>query len=279
MPQVDSYVLEQSGEELDRLLMVSELLRPTVEETCRRAGLSAGGRAVDVGCGPLGALPALARIVGARGTVVGVDADARALETARRALDRGGIAGVRLVHADANDLSPGILGEGGLDLAFCRLVLMHQSDPAGTMARIARVLRPGGTLVAMDFFGRPACEPSHPAVDRAWDIVIDAMRARGASPSTSRRYTELCARAGLEVVSQRGLFFPMPPAAIVSEAAVLLRGARTTIESHAIASASEVDALLGALRVEDLPADSVGFSPQTVELVARKPVAAAGERS
>ncbi len=42
-------------------------------EACLRAGLASGGRAIDIGCGPLGALPVLVDLVGSEGRVVGLD--------------------------------------------------------------------------------------------------------------------------------------------------------------------------------------------------------------
>ena len=272
MTSTPSYVLEQSQEELDRLSFVSELLAPAVRETCQRAGLVAGGRALDVGCGPLGALPTLANLVGVEGAVVGVDADPVALDAARRNLDAAGHDRVALVHCDANELTPEAVGASGFDLAFCRLVLMHQPDPGFTMARIAGLLRPGGSLVAIDFFAPPVCEPAHPAVARAWELVIEAMRVRGASPGAARRYRALCAAAGLEVVSERGVFVPIPAVAVVSEAAVLLNGARPTVESAGLCPASEFDRLLDQLRVERVDPGVTAYSPQTVELVARVPL-------
>lgn len=279
MTQPSSYVLDRSREELDRLIFMSRFLAPAVTEACQRAGLSPGGRALDVGCGPLGALETLAGMVGGEGDVVGVDADRVALDTARDALEHLGIGSVRLIHADANDLTAGLVGMAGFDLAFCRLMLMHQRDPAQTMARIAGLLRPGGALVAIDFFAPPVCVPAHPAVTRAWELVIQAMRARGASPDVSLRYREFCGQAGLEVISERGLFFPIPAAAVVSEAAVLLAGARATLEAGGLCSGTELDELAAALRTAELPAGTTAYSPQTIELVARAPITepAAGE--
>ncbi|GAC1338462.1 MAG: methyltransferase domain-containing protein [Candidatus Dormibacteria bacterium] len=276
MAAPDTYVLEPSTEELDRLLFVSNHLAPAVRETCTRAGLGRGGRALDVGCGPIGALQTLAGIVGPEGSVVGIEADPLALDRAGRAVQRAGLSNVRLVHGDANELTPEMAGGANFDLAFCRLVLMHQTDPAATMARIATMLRPGGVLVAIDFFAPPILEPAQPAVDRAWELVIGAMRARKASPQAARRYRALCARAGLEVISERGVFSPVPAAAMVSEAAVLLQGVRSTVETSGLASAAEVAEVLTALQAGALPDGTVAYSPQTIELVARIPTATAG---
>lgn len=271
MTVTDTYVLEPSAEELDRLIFTSRFLAPVVEDSCRRAGLREGGYAIDAGCGPLGALPTIAGIVGRKGRVLGVDADQGALMRARQGLDRLGITCVELAQADVNDLTPDVAGSGA-DLVFCRLVLMHQADPEATMRRLGELLRPGGVLIAMDFFAAPVCDPPHPSVDRAWELTIEAMRLRGAHPETSRRYRDHCEAAGLELVSERGQFFPMPAAVVVTEAATLLRGSRATLEGAGHCTAQEIDDVLDALRPEDLPFGATAYSPVTVELVARRPV-------
>ncbi len=265
-----AYVLEPSALEIDRLLMASRLLDPIAAAACLRAGLGAGGAAIDVGCGPLGALAALSRIVGPSGRVVGVDVDGRALSTAQAALSRLGIGGVQLVEADANSLTAASVGTG-FDLAFCRLVLMHQTDPAATMRRIASLVRPGGAVIAYDFFAPSTTEPPIPAVGRAWELVIAAMGAKGASPDASRRYREHAEAAGLEVMSERGTFLPMPLAALLADIAGLLSGARRVIEQAGIAPAAEVDELLARLRLDLVGRVERSYSALTIELIARRP--------
>lgn len=260
-----SYVLDSSGAELDRLLRAARLLAPIVTAALRQADLPRGGKAIDIGCGPLGALAVLREVVGEEGTVVGVDINPDALVAARQALDRLGIDGVRLVEADLNALD---LDEHDFDLAYCRLVLMHQPDPAATLRTIADLLRPDGNLIAFDFFAPPIIEPRIDAVDRAWQLIIAAMRARGAHPEASRRYRELCQTAGFDVVSERGTFVPMTVPAILHETTVLLSGARRGIAANSLATPAEVEQLL--CDIADTTPSGQAWSPLTVELIARK---------
>ena len=266
-----AYVLEPSAAEVDRLLTASRLLAPLVAEACDRAGLGAGGRLIDVGCGPLGALGVLSDLVGPSGTVVGVDLDAMALAAARAALARLGADNVHLLQADANHLTQADLGAGEFDVAFCRLVLMHQPDPAATLRVLAALLRPGGRVIAFDFFNPPTCEPEVPAITRAWQLIIAATRAKGASPNASREYAALCAAAGLTVVSQRGFFLPVPPSVVLTDSAVLLSGARRGVEAAGLATADEVDDILAGLNAEAMPTGLRAYSPETMELIAAKP--------
>jgi ubiquinone/menaquinone biosynthesis C-methylase UbiE len=266
-----TYVLDSGTDELDRLVRAAGLLAPIARAAFAQAGLSRGGRAIDLGCGPLGGLATLHDVVGDDGLVVGVDQSAEALGTAGKALERLGIRGVRLVEADINTVTPPMVGGADFDLAYCRLVLMHQADPAATLRTIAGLVRPGGSVVLQDYFAPPHTEPATPAVDRAFELVIAAARARGASPDAARRYRELCAAAGLEVVIERGTFVPMPLPVVFNEAAVLLSAARRGVEAAGIASAAEVDRVLATLRADPSLAGVRAWSPQTIEAIAVKP--------
>jgi SAM-dependent methyltransferase len=244
----DTYVFDRSATDHARLTGMATRLTEVAREDCLRAGLRPGDRAVDVGCGPLGALPVLAELVGPEGTVVGLDVSAEALDQARRACDERGLTNVSLVQDDVNALDPsGLLASGPFHLAFCRLFLAHQADPAATLRAIAAMLRPGGRIVAQDFLDtpdQPYCDPPLPAAHRVRELVFAAITAKGGSPGVARRYPELCAAAGLRLVDQRGVFtlFDDPrelPAAIRTA----LDTSRRSFVELGLATAEELDGL------------------------------------
>ena len=266
---MDSYVLDPSDAETGRLVRAADLLATIAASAFHQAGLAPGKKVIDVGCGPIGALGMLREVVGDSGTVVGLDISSEALSAARTALEQRGITDVRLVAADINEVDSAQVGGNDFDLAYCRLVLMHQRDPAATLSRIASLLHQGAHLVAFDFFAPPRVEPALPEVERAWELIIGAMRARGASPDVSRRYGEHCDMAGLDIVSERGTFIPMPVSAVTQETTVLLTGARRGVEAAGLATETEIDRVLAQVSSH---ADRPGraWSPETVELIARK---------
>ena len=271
MSTTSTYLLEYAPVEADRLLAMAELLAPEVRATCERAGLRLGGRAIDVGCGPLGALVALHGTVGAGGEVVGIDANPLAVDSASAIVDHAGMANVRTLCLDINDSGvEEVLEPASFDLAFCRLMLMHQAEPSVTLRRIAELVRPGGSVVAFDLLRPPLVEPASDSVDRAWDLIIQGMRRIGAHPETSQRYPLLAAEAGLEVVSQRGVFMVVPPFATFGETTSLLHAATRSLVARGLVTAAEVDDI-----VERLPADQAetafATTPFAVEMIARKP--------
>ncbi len=100
---------------------------------------------LDVGCGPGRATAAMARRwPGAR--VVGLDLALPMLHQARRA--RGWLRRLPVVCADACRLP---LPDASVDLLFSSLCLQWLDDPGAGLAEFARVLRPGGTLLASSF--------------------------------------------------------------------------------------------------------------------------------
>ena len=75
----------------------------------------AGATILEVGCGTARNLIRLAKRYPGR-RLFGLDASETMLETAERAIERAGLSGkIRLVHALAEDLNPGLFGEAAFD--------------------------------------------------------------------------------------------------------------------------------------------------------------------
>lgn len=108
---------------------------------------SAGESILDVATGTAGVALALRAATGAE--VTGLDLNANMLENARQKLSRRGESGVRLVQGRAEDLP---FADDSFDDVTFTYLLRYVSDPAATVAELARVLKPGGVLAGMDFF-------------------------------------------------------------------------------------------------------------------------------
>lgn len=78
----------------------------------------------------------------------GVDLSREMLNVARANLDRAGLSHCQVRHADLYQLP---FDAEAFDAATLHQVLHFLSDPAGAIAQAARVLRPGGQLVIIDF--------------------------------------------------------------------------------------------------------------------------------
>jgi ubiquinone/menaquinone biosynthesis C-methylase UbiE len=108
-------------------------------------GAAPGRRILDVGCGLGDDAAALAGLVAPGGSVVGVDGSGAMIESAR---DRhGAVAGLSFEVADAAALP---FDDASFDACRVDRVLQHVAEPARAVREMARVLRPGGVLVAYD---------------------------------------------------------------------------------------------------------------------------------
>jgi len=108
-------------------------------------GAAPGRRILDVGCGLGSDAAALAALVAPGGTVVGVDGSRDMIEAARERHAR--IEGLSFEVADAAALP---FDDASFDACRVDRVLQHIAEPLPAIRDMARVLRPGGVLVAYD---------------------------------------------------------------------------------------------------------------------------------
>ena len=119
---------------------------PLAHELAKVAGVVAGMRVLDVGCGTGALTSVLAGLVGPE-HVAAVDPSEPFVEECRARVPG---ADVRLGPAEALPF-----GDGTFDCAVAQLVFHFVADPSGAVAEMARVTRPGGRVAACvwDFTG------------------------------------------------------------------------------------------------------------------------------
>jgi ubiquinone/menaquinone biosynthesis C-methylase UbiE len=102
-----------------------------------------GQRVLDIGCGFGDTTQRIRDLVGPHGEVVGVDASARFIETARAEAAQGRPANVRYAVADVQTDDLG----GPYELAFSRFGTMFFANPVAALANVRRALGHDGRLV------------------------------------------------------------------------------------------------------------------------------------
>lgn len=109
-----------------------------------RAGVAAGERVLDVGCGCGGTTLEIARRV-EEGSVVAVDISEPMLARAR---ERAAAAGLgHRIEWRCEDAQVARFAAAGADCVYSRFGVMFFSDPPAAFANLRRALRPGGRLV------------------------------------------------------------------------------------------------------------------------------------
>jgi SAM-dependent methyltransferase len=189
------------------------------------AGELRGARVLDVGCGD-GALACAAALRGAQ--VTGVDPDPAMLAAARSRAARVGVEATFLEGQTERLPFP----DAAFDVAAAITVLCFVSDAPSAMREMARVLRPGGSLVIGEL-GR-------------WNSWAGIRRLRGWLGSTTWKAARfrgapelraLAEQAGLSVIAMRGAVF-YPPVGLLARFMAPLDpwlGRRTTLGAAFIA--------------------------------------------
>lgn len=142
----------------------------------------AGERALDVATGSGDLALALARAVGPRGEVWATDVNPRMLERGRdRLLDAGVV--VPAVQCDAERLP---FPAGYFDCVSVGFGLRNMTHKERALAEMARVLRPGGRLVVLEF--SRVWAPLRPAYDLYSFRVLPWLGERVARNADAYRY-------------------------------------------------------------------------------------------
>ena len=271
-PAKTSYLFDRGQADQERLIRSSEALRAFTSEGCLRAGLRRGGRAIDIGCGPLGALIALAELVGSDGRVAGLDSSGEALALAHAILTQRGHTTVTLVQGELDTvLTAQLCPPGPFDLAYVRRCLVHQRDPSDSLSRIVRLLRPGGRIVAHEIppgSGYPALTPRVPALQRVDELVHAGVKARGGAYDAAHRFAEFCRHTGLRLLGQRGFLPAVEPVALLETFQAVLRSLGPGMIAQGITSQGEMDDLLGELDSAKGAQYTSSFANLYIEMIA-----------
>jgi ubiquinone/menaquinone biosynthesis C-methylase UbiE len=155
------------------------------DELLDRAGVEAGHRVLEIGCGTGNLVLALGRRT-PRADVLGTDPDPAALRKAGRKAARRGLP-VRFERAFADELP---VPDGSVDRVLSCFMLHHlaSADKVRAMADVRRVLRPGGELHLVDADGIPHGRHPHPQLaDNAPDRVVALMADAGLDAAETGR--------------------------------------------------------------------------------------------
>jgi SAM-dependent methyltransferase len=240
----EGYVLRGGRAGAERLHLLNRVKWPTTEPLLRVAGLRAGMSCLDVGCGSGDVTLKMAALVGAEGSVVGIDRDQSILHLARQEAEKQGLP-VTFRTLDTEELAE----ESAYDLVFARYLLSHLPRPQRAVEAMVRAARPGGRLVFEDvFFPGHVCYPSNAAFDRFVELYQAVARMKeGGDAAIGVRLLGMALEAGLEEV-RVGLVVPTfreGEGKLVTQ--VTMEHIREAVVGAGLASDPEVDNVVGEL--------------------------------
>ena len=266
------YAPGHSERELDRLSTQARMFEPFTRQLFREAGLSAGMRVLDVGCGSGDVSLLAAEFVGPTGTVVGIDRAAAAIVRAKARAEGRRMSNVQFLEGDPTLIR---LDEG-FDAIVGRLILMYYADPVDALRKLLMHLRPGGLVVFQEFDAN-GCK-SHPTsqtYERCVDWIVRTLQLSGANSHVGLELYRIFQSSGLPAPTLRldGVIGGGASAPTYEALAEVVRSLLPAIERLGVATAAEVeiDSLAVRMRDEVLTKEGVVVAPLLIGAWARHP--------
>ena len=100
-----TYALGHSSAEIQRLTNQGAMLQPITERLLRNAGIDAGMRVLDLGCGAGDVTMLAAELVGSAGSVVGIDRSQEVLNVAKARARETGLRQISFVQSSIEAFS------------------------------------------------------------------------------------------------------------------------------------------------------------------------------
>lgn len=156
-----------------------------------------GRRVLECGCGT-GAQTVFLAASSPDARIASIDQSTASLEEARARIRDRGYSNVTFQQADLFALP---FEDESFDDLFVCFVLEHLSEPGKALSCMTRVLRPGGTITAIEGdHGSWYCHPQTPEASRTVQCLIDIQARLGGDALIGRRLYPLLADAGLRNV-------------------------------------------------------------------------------
>ena len=163
-----------------------------------------GDDILDVACGPGTITVDLAALVGADGTVTGVDQVDHQFDIGRRIAAERGLDNVTFRTADAYALP---FDDQRFDRVFSNALLEHVADPQAIVDEFRRVLRPGGTvaLATPDWDGF-VFGPVRAGLYEACELYRQLQVHNGGNPTIGRHLGTMLEDAGFTGIDTGGRY-------------------------------------------------------------------------
>ena len=234
------YILGSDDAEITRLQSQAAIIAEPTALLFQRGGIRPGMRVLDLGSGPGDVSFQVAEMVGAEGSVVGVEQDTAQIGVANQRRDRLGLTNVEFRNGDARSF----VDEQAFDAAVCRLLLMHLPDAVDVLAHQMRNLRPGGVFIAIDYdMGGARALPEVELYSRIRDWLTAGFAHAKVDPFVGMRLPLLFRQAGYADVGSLGLQAFWPPDAREASAYVVgvLRAMKDAVVASGGATEEEMD--------------------------------------
>lgn len=264
----DHYVLAGGVSGRERLRILGRVMEDGTRILLHKAGVGEGMDCLDAGCGGGDVSLLLAELVGANGSVLGIDCDAAAIDIARREAEEKGIAVVTyrcedILRVDAREI---------VDVLYCRFLLTHMPERDEAVDRLLAALRPGGLAIFEDIdFSGHFSAPDSRAMREYMRLYSAATRHLGGDAAFGLRMPAFLRNAGVVDLTVR----INQPAALEGEAKLInpltMQAAAEHIVDAGLATPEEIAAIVHDLDDEARSPDTLVSAARIVQAWGRKP--------
>lgn len=193
-----SYVLGTEQDELDRLKFQHGVWRNTVLNTWRDLGIGAGSQVVDLGAGPGYASLDLSDIVGPEGHVYAIERSKNFTGALHRTIIEENRRNISVIEADlvTSDL-PLIQA----DMTWSRWVCSFLNNPDALIARLPKLLRPGGVAVFYEYVQYQTWQflPAEPLLEEFTERVIHDWKQASGETDVAPRVVSSLRKHGFQI--------------------------------------------------------------------------------
>ncbi len=251
------YVLGTHDEELARLGLQHRVWRPVVLDCWKKAGITVGGRVLDVGAGPGYATVDLAEIVGPAGEVV--------------ALERS----TTNVRIHELDLMTDDLPKGDYDFSWCRWVLSFVSNPSLLIKKLGAIMRKDGMSIFHEYGHYETWRffPRIPSQEKFREHVIATWRESGGEPDGASGLSELLSENDFVIRSATPHIFCIRPTDYMWQwPAQFIEVYLPRLQEMDRIDQSFADKVRGDLADAEASPNSLMVTPLVLEIIAEKTV-------
>ncbi len=233
------YVLGHSEKELERLQRQGAFYAEFTRRVLEKAGVRAGMRVLDIGCGVGDVSMVAADLVGPTGRVLGLDRSAVALAAARARMAEKGFDWVEFEERDIHELTDC----APFDAVVGRFILLHVPDPIAMLRGLLPHLAPDGRLAFIEIdLSSLQIVPTMAPFEEALGWIAEAYRRAHIEPEMGSRLFSTYKALGLEPqLEAMSRVEGGPQADAYDYLADTVRSLLPSIEQLGVATAQEVD--------------------------------------
>jgi len=189
----DRYILGSKKREQKRLNIQSAIFENETQRTLELAGIKSGMCCVDLGCGAGDTSFLLAKLVGYKGHVTGIDINKNAIKNCKKRVKEENSKNTEFFGRSVYNTK---LQEHKFDLVFSRFLFQHLKEPEKVILEMSRIAKKSGMLVVEELdHGSWLCYPPEPSLQKLRQIYVKLLQLNGADPFIARKlykiFTEL----------------------------------------------------------------------------------------